>query len=553
MSDTPSIDIRPDHWLIVQSVLHRHVPQHEVWAFGSRAKWTAKEYSDLDLVVITDKPLSLDVIAGLSDDFSESDLPYKVDVVDWATTNESFKKIIERDRVVVKKVGRSSGEVSEVKWFEKSLGEVTINHDGKRRPVKESERKMGPYVYYGASGAIDYIDGYLFEGRYLLIAEDGENLRTRKTPIAFIADGKFWVNNHVHTVTGNGEVTTEYLHYYLQCADIQSYLTGAVMPKLTQGNLNKIPVRYPELNYQKSIVCVLSALDEKIDLNRRINLTLEAMAQAIFKSWFVDFDPVKAKIAAKHEGRDPLRAAMRAISGKAEAELDALPLEQYQQLAATAALFPDEMEKSELGEIPRGWGAGVFKECCLRVESGGTPSRKEPAFWDGSIPWLTSGEVREVVVLDTREKITCAGLASSSAKLWPAMTTVVAMYGATAGQVCLLAEEMTANQACCALIPKSEFRAFVFIAARQSIQQLLEKASGSAQQNLNKSLVENHAQVIPDRDVAEAFEMVTTKLLQKWILNQRSMVTLGALRDTLLPKLLSGELSVSAATAGGEA
>ena len=97
----PLIDIRPDHWVIVRDILQKHVPQCEVWAFGSRAKWSAKEYSDLDLAVITDKPLSLSVSAALSDDFSESDLLFKVDVVDWATTSESFRKIIEQDKVVV--------------------------------------------------------------------------------------------------------------------------------------------------------------------------------------------------------------------------------------------------------------------------------------------------------------------------------------------------------------------------------------------------------------------------------------------------------------------
>lgn len=97
----PPIDIRPDHWQIVRDILQKHVPQYAVWAFGSRAKWTAKPYSDLDLAVITDKPLSLAVSAALAEDFSESDLPWKVDVVDWATTSESFRKIIERDKVVL--------------------------------------------------------------------------------------------------------------------------------------------------------------------------------------------------------------------------------------------------------------------------------------------------------------------------------------------------------------------------------------------------------------------------------------------------------------------
>lgn len=100
-SAAPMIDIRPDQWQIVRNILHKHVPHYEVWAFGSRAKWTAKPYSDLDLAIITDKPLSLDITAALNEDFSESDLPWKVDVVDWATTSESFRKIIGTDKVVV--------------------------------------------------------------------------------------------------------------------------------------------------------------------------------------------------------------------------------------------------------------------------------------------------------------------------------------------------------------------------------------------------------------------------------------------------------------------
>ena len=99
----PPIDIRADHWAIVRDILRKHVPQCEVWAFGSRARGMAKQYSDLDLAVITDQPLSLSVSAALANDFSESELPWKVDVVDWATTSESFRKIIERDRVVVQR------------------------------------------------------------------------------------------------------------------------------------------------------------------------------------------------------------------------------------------------------------------------------------------------------------------------------------------------------------------------------------------------------------------------------------------------------------------
>ncbi len=98
----PNITVSPPEWAIIASILERHVPQYEVWAFGSRAKRSAKPYSDLDLAILTDSPLGLSVSAALIDDFSESDLPYKVDVVDWAATSESFRKIIERDKVVIR-------------------------------------------------------------------------------------------------------------------------------------------------------------------------------------------------------------------------------------------------------------------------------------------------------------------------------------------------------------------------------------------------------------------------------------------------------------------
>lgn len=103
----PKIDISPDYWEIVRDILRKHVPEFEVWAFGSRAKWTAKKYSDLDLAIVSDHPVPLDVMAALADDFSESALPWKVDLVDWASTSEAFRNIVERDRVVVQKPGAS--------------------------------------------------------------------------------------------------------------------------------------------------------------------------------------------------------------------------------------------------------------------------------------------------------------------------------------------------------------------------------------------------------------------------------------------------------------
>ena len=278
--------------------------------------------------------------------------------------------------------------------------------------------------------------------------------------------------------------------------------TGIGAGKLDTKQLQGLEVDVPSWGEQQQIVACCKAIEEKEIINAQINQTLEQIAQAIFKSWFVDFEPVKAKIAALEASGsqdDALLAAMQVISGKDPQQLTQLQTdnpEHYTTLRATAELFPAGMQESELGEIPEGWGTGSFKDLCLTVESGGTPKRNTPEYWGGEIKWLASGEVRDVVVLDTKEKITESGLKNSSAKLWPMYTTVVAMYGATAGQVCLIADQMTSNQACCGLIPKKNYRAFTFFSAKRSIQSLSEKASGSAQQNLNKGLVEGHPAIL---------------------------------------------------------
>jgi type I restriction enzyme S subunit len=212
-------------------------------------------------------------------------------------------------------------------WPERTLGELTENFDGVRVPVKEADRRAGPYPYYGASGVVDHVDAFLFDGEYLLIAEDGENLRTRNTPVAFMARGKFWVNNHAHIVRGNSEADTRFLMYSLAATDISGYLTGSTIPKLTQGNMNRIPLLTPPLADQRAIAHILGTLDDKIELNRRMGETLSTMARALFKSWFIDFEPVRAKA----EGRDP-----------------GLP-------KPLADLFPWSLVDSELGKIPEGW------------------------------------------------------------------------------------------------------------------------------------------------------------------------------------------------------
>ena len=322
------------------------------------------------------------------------------------------------------------------------------------------------------------------------------------------------------------DLLPEYVGYYLRSPSFRREMMAFSTLMSTRASLNNDMIRrlkllVPPRDVQESIAHILKSLDDKIELNCIINQIMEEMAQAVFKYWFVDFEPVKAKIEAKASGLDPERAAMCAISGKTDAELNQLPPDQLAQLRTIAALFPDELTDSELGLIPKGWKVGAMKDCCLRVESGGTPKRNVSKYWNGNIRWLSSGEVRDVILLETKEKITNEGLNQSSAKLWPYGTTVVAMYGATAGQVCFLVSEIAANQACCALIPKKNFQSYIFLYARRSIDSLSEKASGSAQQNLNKSLVSNHMAIIPKDNSIEIFEQTVSPMMKRWEWNIR--------------------------------
>jgi type I restriction enzyme S subunit len=163
-------------------------------------------------------------------------------------------------------------------WRKVRLGEVTRSFDSRRAPVKAQDRVSGPYPYYGASGVVDYVDKYLFDGEYLLVAEDGENLRTRKTPIAFMASGKFWVNNHAHVLQGNDSVSSRFLGYLLAGMDVSGYLSGSTQPKLTQAALNSIQLVVPDRRTQDAAIELLGALDDKMALNGRICETSLALA-----------------------------------------------------------------------------------------------------------------------------------------------------------------------------------------------------------------------------------------------------------------------------------
>ncbi len=142
-----------------------------------------------------------------------------------------------------------------------TLEDIAINYDIQRKPVTSEKREKGNIPYYGASGIIDYVKDYIFDGDYLLISEDGANLLTRTMPIAFSISGKAWVNNHAHVLKFEEYATRRYVEMYLNSIDLTPYITGAAQPKLNHKNLNKIKIPLPILEEQEKIVTILDHFD----------------------------------------------------------------------------------------------------------------------------------------------------------------------------------------------------------------------------------------------------------------------------------------------------
>lgn len=418
------------------------------------------------------------------------------------------------------------------KWKECELGEFIELKRGYDLP--KSTRNEGCIPIISSSGFTDFHDKPMVKGpgvvtgRYGTIGE------------VFYSEEDFWpLNTTLYVVDFKGNDPL-FVYYLLQTISYSDYTDKAAVPGVNRNHLHKAKVKVPiSPDIQQKVAALLYQLEKRVTLGKQINQTLEQMSQTLFKSWFVDFDPVIDN-ALDAENPIPETLQFRAeLRQKVRNSADFKPLP-----ADIRALFPAGFEETELGWIPEGWESETFDSFCDLIQSGGTPSRKETSFWDdGTIKWLSSGEVKGKIVLDTKEKITDAGLLNSSAKLWEKYTTVVAMYGATAGEVCIIGNKMTANQACCGLYSeKHPFYVYNFVSDKA--YELASKATGSAQQNLNKSIISSTKFIRPSNAIITTFENNVAPLFMKWFSNSAENNNLTTLRDTLLPKLISGELSL---------
>lgn len=308
----------------------------------------------------------------------------------------------------------------------------------------------------------------------------------------------------------------EYLFRYLRRQiQYENVGTGSVQDNINLQTLGRLGLIIPEQVEQRAIAHILGALDDKIELNRRRNETLEAMARALFKDWFVDFGPVRAKM----EGREPY-----------------LPADIWQ-------LFPDRLD----GEgKPEGWDTHPISKL-LTIIGGGTPKTSIDEYWHGEIPWFSvvdTPNTGDVFVVTTEKSITDTGLQNSSARLIPKGTTIITARG-TVGNIAISGREMAFNQSCYGLCGMGGVgNYFVYLTVKNMVDQLKSMAHGSVFSTITRQTFEAIQRPKPAVTILHAFEASVSPWFEVIFLNVKEYRTLTQLRDTLLPKLISGELRV---------
>lgn len=347
-------------------------------------------------------------------------------------------------------------------------------------------------------------------------------------------------------------VDSDFLKFFLSSKETIDYLkgnfiSGAAIPRVVLKDFKKASIKLPPLALQREMAAILNSVEDKIELTRQINQTLEQIAQTIFKSWFVDFEPIKAKIEAKAAGSDPERAAMCAISGKTEPELDLLPPEQYQQLSATASLFPDVLEESELGLIPHGWKASQIGNEIVAI-GGGTPSTQVAEFWEsGTYNWATPKDfsnLSDKILLSTERKITEEGLTKISSGLLP-VGTVLMSSRAPVGYLAITKIPTAVNQGFIAMKCNKDLSPeFCLQWAHHMMNEIKQRASGTTFAEISKSNFRQIPVVVPSKRVMDAYTITVSGLYELIASNAAESTTLSETRDSLLPKLLSGELPI---------
>jgi type I restriction enzyme S subunit len=358
------------------------------------------------------------------------------------------------------------------------------------------------------------------------IAHQEEIIYTRTGQVGFVFTNKIGVvhNNCFKVTPKNGILSREFLYWFLYQKKVREYAntiaSGSVQKDLTHSAFKTIEIDIPDLRTQNKISSIFRSIDDRITLLHETNATLEAIAQALFKSWFVDFDPIRAK----QQGRVP--------EGMDE---------------TTAALFPDSFEESELGLMPKGWKIRTVGDITQQIFSGGTPDTRKSEYWIGQIPWFSSGETRQQFVVDTEKKINLEAVKNSSTKLALPGDILVASAGQghTRGQTSFCAIETYINQSVVSVRtdPEKCHPIWLFYNLSRRYDEMRNISdSHSSRGSLTTKLLAGMHVVVPEYKLVNVFADTMIGLLDSQIHNSKRIAILSDLRNTLLPRLISGQL-----------
>ena len=565
MSETARhLDLRSDHWAIVHSVLRQHVPDREVLAFGSRAIWTAKNYSDLDLAILGDNPLPLDVSAALAEAFSESDLPFKVDLVDWTRINDTFREIIRRDGVAVQiSAGESDATGSKLESpptcgksaTESHIDAGTMTRGWLFHPVflpnwrRRSLHSLATWVNGIAFRDIQFAE----TGRPIVkIAEikgriSGQTKFTQQTfdesvlvrpgDLLFSWSGQpetsidafwwrgpeGWLNQHIFRVTPKSDLDITFFYYLLRY--LKPNFVGIAKNKQTTGlghvtklDLENLEVAYPDSMEQRAIARILGTLDDKIELNRQMNETLEAMARAIFRDWFVDFGPTRAKA----EGRAPYLAS----------EL--------------WDLFPDALDEEDK---PVGWESKPLDEVAEFLN--GLALQKFPASdAEGSLPVIKIAELRSGITAKSSRasrEVPEKYVVKDGDFLFSWSGTLLAKFW-TEGEGALNQHlfKVTSDR-----YPVWFFSQWVDHHLKEF--QAIAASKATTMGHIQRKHLKEAMTICPPDDELIVLGQTVGQLVEHTIMNDLENRTLAQTRDLLLPKLMSGEIRLTGAEKALEA
>ena len=545
MGVAPSIDITAGQRKTLIALLQRHLPETTAWVYGSRTKWTARSQSDLDLVVFAG-PEKHPQVGALREALEESDLPFRVDLFVWDDVPCLFRKQIEAEHVVLVPAYNSDFEVQVTlkseEWpeiiFKKLLIEPVRNGIYKGKEFHGRGTKiinMGELFAHPRLSSIPMKRVELSEseaGRFLVKA--GDILFARRSLVAEGA-GKCCVVLDVDEPTtfessiirarpDFAKIDHLYLFYFFSSSlglhKLDTIRRRVAVAGITGSDLSQLAVPVPPLPKQRAIAHILGTLDDKIELNRRMNETLEAMARALFESWFVDFDPVRAKM----EGRDT-----------------GLPRH-------IADLFPDRLVDSELGEIPEGWELSqIGKE--IDAVGGATPSTKEPAYWTGGQHyWATPKDLSKLsspVLLATDRKITDAGAEKIGSGLLP-VGTVLLSSRAPIGYLAIAGVSTAINQGFIAMVCEKRLsNLFVLFWCYENLDYIKGISGGSTFAEISKKSFRPIPVTVPSEGVLSNYDKLIRPLYDRIVVNMKESGRLASLRDMLLPKLISGKIRVS--------